>query len=283
MTGARVYVALAALLFSTGGSAIKLSSLSNLQIAGLRSGVAAAVLVALVPSWRFFHARALLVGAAFAATMILFVTANTLTTAANAIFLQTTAPLYVLILGPLLLRERPRRVDLTVAAMIGVGALLFFVGQQAPLATAPNPTAGNLLAAASGVTWALTVVGLRWLSRDSRMSDAAGTAVVLGNILAFLLCMPFAWPLSDASVTDWAIVLYLGGFQIGLAYVCLVRGVREARAFDVALILVLEPILSSLLAWVVHGEMFGVWAAVGATIIVLGLLVQAAETARAPE
>ena len=283
MTGARVYVALAALLFSTGGSAIKLSSLSNLQIAGLRSGVAAAVLVALVPSWRFFHARALLVGAAFAATMILFVTANTLTTAANAIFLQTTAPLYVLILGPLLLRERPRRADLTVAAMIGVGALLFFVGQQAPLATAPNPTAGNLLAAASGVTWALTVVGLRWLSRDSRMSDAAGTAVVLGNILAFLLCMPFAWPLGDVSVADWAIVLYLGGFQIGLAYVCLVRGVREARAFDVALILVLEPILSSLLAWVVHGEMFGVWAAVGATIIVLGLLAKAAETAISPE
>lgn len=283
MTGARVYVALAALLFSTGGSAIKLSSLSNLQIAGLRSGVAAAVLVALVPSWRFFHARALLVGAAFAATMILFVTANTLTTAANAIFLQTTAPLYVLILGPLLLRERPRRVDLTVAAMIGVGALLFFVGQQAPLATAPNPTAGNLSAAASGVTWALTVVGLRWLGRDPRMSDAAGTAVVLGNILAFLLCMPFAWPLGDVSVADWAIVLYLGGFQIGLAYVCLVRGVREARALDVALILVLEPVLSSLLAWVVHGEVFGVWAAVGATIIVLGLLAKAAETAISPE
>jgi len=283
VTGARVYVALAALLFSTGGSAIKLSSLSNLQIAGLRSGVAAAVLVALVPSWRFFHARALLVGAAFAATMILFVTANTLTTAANAIFLQTTAPLYVLILGPLLLRERPRRVDLTVAAMIGVGALLFFVGQQAPLATAPNPTAGNLSAAASGVTWALTVVGLRWLGRDPRMSDAAGTAVVLGNILAFLLCMPFAWPLGDVSVADWAIVLYLGGFQIGLAYVCLVRGVREARALDVALILVLEPVLSSLLAWVVHGEVFGVWAAVGATIIVLGLLAKAAETAISPE
>ena len=283
MTGARVYVAMAALLFSTGGSVIKLSSLSSLQIAGLRSGVAAAVLVALVPSWRFFHARALLVGAAFAATMILFVTANTLTTAANAIFLQTTAPLYVLILGPLLLRERPRRADLTVAAMIGVGALLFFVGRQAPLATAPNPTAGNLAAAASGVTWALTVVGLRWLGRDSRMSDAAGTAVVLGNVLAFLLCMPFAWPLGDAGATDWAIVLYLGGFQIGLAYVCLVRGVRGARALDVALILVLEPVLSSLLAWVVHGEALGVWAAVGATFIVLGLLVQAAETARAPE
>ena len=98
--GAHIYVVLAALLFATGGAAIKLSLLSNWQIAGLRSGIAATVLVALVPAWRGFDIRALLVGVVFAVTMILFVTANTLTTATNAIFLQTTAPLYVLLLGP---------------------------------------------------------------------------------------------------------------------------------------------------------------------------------------
>jgi len=281
LVGPRVYVALAALLFSTGGTAIKMSSLSSLQIAGLRSAVAAAVLVALVPSWRRVDGRSLLVGAAFATTMILFVTANTLTTAANAIFLQTTSPLYVLVLGPPLLRERPRRADLPVAVMIGTGALLFFVWADTPLASAPNPVAGNLAAAASGLTWALTVVGLRWLRRGkSRISDAAGSAVMMGNTLAFLICAPFAWPLASASATDWAIVLYLGVFQIGLAYVCLVRGVRGAPALDVALLLVLEPVWGTLLAWAVHGEMLGAWAAIGAFIILLGLVVQSAETVR---
>ena len=133
LVGARIYVALAALLFSTGGTAIKLSLLSSWQIAGLRSGIAATVLAALIPAWRGFDPRALLVGVAFAATMILFVTANTLTTAANAIFLQTTAPLYVLLLGPLLLREPLRRTDLPVMALLGAGAALFFVGVERPL------------------------------------------------------------------------------------------------------------------------------------------------------
>ena len=282
--GAHIYVLLAALLFSTGGAAIKLSLLSSWQIAGLRSGIAATVLVALVPAWRGFDVRALLVGVALAVNMILFVTANTLTTATNAIFLQTTAPLYVLLLGPLLLREHLRRTDLPVVALLGAGAALFFVTAEPPLATAPSPVAGNITAAASGVTWALTVVGLRWLGRVSSTPgrDPAGIAIVLGNTLAFLFCLPFAWPLVSATTIDWAIVGYLGVFQIGLAYVCLVRGVRGTRAFDVALLLVLEPVLSTLLAWAVHNEVPSTWAAAGSVVIVLGLILHAAQTAEPP-
>ena len=279
--GAHIYVVLAALLFATGGAAIKLSLLSNWQIAGLRSGIAATVLVALVPAWRGFDIRALLVGVVFAVTMILFVTANTLTTATNAIFLQTTAPLYVLLLGPLLLREHLRRTDLPVVALLGTGAALFFVTAEPPLATAPSPVAGNITAAASGVTWALTVVGLRWLGRISSTPghDPAGIAIVLGNTLAFVFCLPFAWPLVGGTPIDWAIVGYLGVFQIGLAYVCLVRGVRGTRAFDVALLLVLEPVLSTLLAWVVHNEVPSTWAAAGSVVIVLGLILHAVQAA----
>ncbi len=292
LAGARTYAAVAALLFSTGGAAIKLSPLSSWQIAGLRSGIAAVVLVALIPAWRRIDPRAVLVGVAFAATMILFVTANTLTTAANAIFLQTTAPLYVLLLGPLVLREPLQRNDLSVVALLGAGAVLFFVGVERPLATAPSPAAGNVTAAASGVTWALTVVGLRWLgrvpsgpSRDAVVpagADPAGAAVVLGNALAFVFCLPFAWPLSNATAVDLTIVAYLGVFQIGLAYVCLVRGVRGARAFEVALLLVLEPVLSTLLAWAVHSEVPSRWAAAGSVVIVLGLLLQAAPSTKPP-
>jgi len=279
--GAHIYVVLAALFFSTGGAAIKLSLLSSWQIAGLRSGIAATVLVALVPAWRGFDVRALLVGVVFAVTMILFVTANTLTTATNAIFLQTTAPLYVLLLGPLLLREHLRRTDLPVVALLGAGAVLFFVTAEPPLATAPSPVAGNITALASGVAWALTIVGIRWLGRVSSAPgrDPAGIAIVLGNTLAFVFCLPFAWPLVGGTPIDWAIVGYLGVFQIGLAYVCLVRGVRGTRAFDVALLLVLEPVLSTLLAWVVHNEVPSTWAAAGSVVIVLGLILHAVQAA----
>ena len=221
---------------------------------------------------------------ALAVNMILFVTANTLTTATNAIFLQTTAPLYVLLLGPLLLREHLRRTDLQVVALLGAGAALFFVTAEPPLATAPSPVAGNITAAASGVTSALTVVGLRWLGRVSSAPgrDPAGIAIVLGNTLAFIFCLPFAWPLVSATSIDWAIVGYLGVFQIGLAYVCLVRGVRGTRAFDVALLLVLEPVLSTFLAWAVHNEVPSTWAAAGSVVIVLGLILHAAQTAEPP-
>ncbi len=286
--GARLYIGAAALLFSTGGAAIKLSTLSSWQIAGLRSGIAALVLAALIPSWRRIDLRVLPVGVAFAATMILFVTANTLTTAANAIFLQTTAPLYVLLLGPMLLGEPRQRADVPVVALLGAGALLFFVGAETPLDTAPNPVAGNLVGAASGVTWSLTVIGLRWLARDATNADAgapatgrgdpAGAAVLVGNVLAFAFCLPFAVPFSGGVAVDWVVIVYLGVFQIGLAYVCLVRGVRSARALDVALLLVLEPVLSTILAWAVHGEVPGAWAALGCTVILAGLLFQASQT-----
>src|SRR2546425_10171933 len=109
----RIEILAAAALFSTGGAAIKACSWSGWQVASFRSGIAAlAVLVMLPAARRLPSGRALAVGAAYATTMILFVRANKLTSAADAIFLQSTAPLYVLLLAPLLLRERARPRDL---------------------------------------------------------------------------------------------------------------------------------------------------------------------------
>ncbi len=208
----RFYVLAAAVLFSTGGAAIKLVALSSWQIAGFRSGIAALALWLAIPAWRrFWEPRALVVGCAYAATMILFVTANTLTTAANSIFLQTTAPLYVLLLAPRLLGERNRPSDIAVAGMLAVGLALFFVGSEAPFSTAPEPLRGNLVAAASGVSWALTLLGLRWLAREgpAASSDATGAAIVAGNGLACGVCLPFALPVLESAALDWALVGYL--------------------------------------------------------------------------
>ena len=130
----RAQVALAAALFATGGAAIKWTTLSGLQVAGLRSGLAAAALALFVPAWRRHWTRAsLVVGAAYAVTMILFVVANKLTTAANAIFLQATAPLYVMLLAPRLLGESPARGDRISALLLALGMALFFLGHDLAL------------------------------------------------------------------------------------------------------------------------------------------------------
>src|SRR3954452_11794857 len=145
----RLLLVTAAVLFSTGGAAIKAVTLTGWQVAGFRSGIAAVVLLAVIPearrgwSWRIVP-----VAAAYAATLLTFVLANRLTTAANAIFLQSTAPLYVLLLSPLLLHEPIRRADVLYIAAVLAGISLFLIGAQPAIATAPDPRGGNAIALA---------------------------------------------------------------------------------------------------------------------------------------
>ena len=266
-TSARARLGFAALLFSTGGAAIKAAAFNGWQIASFRSGIAALVLWLFVPAarrgwtWQTF-----LVGVAYASTLVLFVLANRLTTSANTIFLQSTAPLYVLVLSPWLLRERVRPADIGFMAAVGAGLVLFFLGAQAPLATAPDPLRGNVLAAASGVTWALTVCGLRWMGRGDAENAAIG-AVVVGNGIAFFAALPLALPLAAHAAGDWAVILYLGVFQIGLAYALVTTALRRLPAFEASIILLIEPAFNPLWAWVVHGEVPGAWALAGGALI----------------
>lgn len=268
----RLQILGAALLFSTGGAAIKATALTSWQVASFRSGVAAAAVLLLLPAARRgWSWRVLPVAAAYAATMILFVASNKLTTSANAIFLQSTAPLYILLLGPLLLKEPLRGRDGAFMAALAGGLLLFFVGgTEAAQATAPDPRAGNLLATASGVCWALTVVGLRWLgsrAREGKGEDATMPTVVAGNALAFLACLPMALPAGNAGAADWAVIAYLGVFQIGAAYVLLATGLRHVPALEASMLLLLEPALNPVWAWLVHGEAPGPWSIAGGALI----------------
>lgn len=264
----RVAILGAAVLFSTGGAAIKATALSGWQVAGFRSAIAAAALVALLPAARRgWNLRVVAVGIAYAATMILFVLGNKLTTAANTIFLQDTAPLYVLLLGPWLLAEPIRRRDLGLMAAIAAGMALFFVGLPPATAIAPNPFAGNLCAAAAGLTWALTILGLRWLGRGTSAAGASTAAVACGNLIAAAAALPLAFPVAAARPVDWGLVVFLGLFQIGLAYVLLTRGVRRVPALETALLLLAEPVLNPIWTWLVHGETITAAGAVGALLI----------------
>ena len=269
--GARLQVVAAALLFSTGGAAVKATALGPWQIAGFRCLIAALVLVVILPATRRRWSRGtLVVAVAYALTLVLYVLANRLTTATNSIFLQYTAPLYVLLLSPWLLGERIRRRDGFFMLALAAGMVTIFLGVEAPLATATSPVAGNVVAAVTGLTWGLTLLGLRQL--EAAGSGGAPAAVLAGNGLAFLMCLPFMGSLGESVPGDWLPVIYLGVVQIALAYVFLTRALRHVRALEVSLLLLLELLFSPFWAWLLHGEMPGSWAVAGCGIILLATL-----------
>lgn len=277
----RLQLLAAALLFSTGGAAIKATTLSGWQVAGFRSAVAAVAIYLLMPAARRgWTWHVLPVGVAYASTLVLFVTANKLTTSANAIFLQSTAPLYMLAFGPLLLKEPVRRRDLALMAPVALGLALFFVGAQSPLHTAPDPRTGNLVAVASGATWALTLVGLRWMGNRAGGEGSALPTVVAGNLIAFFACLPAALPVVGAGPADWAAIAYLGVFQIGAAYVLLTSGIRHVPVLQASVLLLLEPTLNPVWAWLVHGETPGAWSIAGGALILGATLFRTVADAR---
>jgi len=272
----RIQVLAAALIFSAGGAGIKACELTPWQIASFRSGIAALVVFLLMPeARRGWSWRVVVAGLPYAATVLLFVLANRLTTSANTIFLQSTAPLYILLAAPLLLRERNRPVDLAVMGLIAAGLALFFVGVDAPRRTAPDPVAGNLLAVLGGVAWAFTIMSLRWMGRGSgdHRGSAAG-AVVSGNITAFLIGLPLALPVTRFTPMDGAVLAGLGVVQLGIGYVFMTKASRHVPAFETSVLLLVEPALNPIWALVINGEIPGPWSLAGGGVILAATLLK---------
>jgi DME family drug/metabolite transporter len=269
---ARLGVIGAAAIFSTGGAAIKLTTLSGFQVACLRSGIAAVTVLLLAPeSRRGWTWRTWVASIAYAACLTFFVLANKLTTSANTIFLQAAAPLYLLLLGPWLLKEPVKRSDLGVLALMGLGLASVFLGTDAPARTAPNPALGNIFALLSGITWAFLVIGLRWLGRaeaaEGHEAPSPTTAVVLGNLIAAGATLPFALPFVAVTGVDILTVTFLGVFQIGVAYLLLGRALKHVGALEASLLLMVEPALNPIWSWAIHGETPGPWALLGGGMI----------------
>lgn len=269
MLSPRARIAIAALLFSTGGVAIKAADFGAWQIASFRSGVAALTLLVLIPNARRgFGWKPLLVGVAYAATLVSFVLANRLTTSANAIYLQTTAPLYLLLLGPWLLREPIRRRDLPIIVAVLSGLVLVFLGGDAPSTTAPDPARGNVIAVGSGVSYALLLTGLRWLGRDGDAGGRGIAAVILGNAVACLATLPMALPVGGHPLAAWGIIGYLGVFQIAGAYVLVTTGIRTVPALEVSLLLLVETACNPLWSWWLLHEVPSLLALIGGGVII---------------
>jgi DME family drug/metabolite transporter len=248
---------LTAALFASGGALLKLCEFPSLQRAGIRAGIAALALFVLLPAARRWPTRGMLwLAPAYFGATVLFVVANSLTTAANAIFLQSAAPLWIVLFGPLLLHERPSRTDLVTLLGVGGGMALFFLAPATVLATAPEPRLGDWFAIASGLSYALLLMGMRALSR--RGGDQQCAAIAWGNLLtcptALLLMPAFGQPWLAGSPRDWLTIGILGVFQVGLAYAILVRTIALVPALRASLVMMVEPVLNAVVSWLVHGE-----------------------------
>jgi DME family drug/metabolite transporter len=263
-----LFVFAAALLWSTGGLFIKWTSLSGLELSFCRSFFAA-ITIAVITRHEGFGLNRLSAVASvlYAVLLILFVMATKETTAANAIFLQYTAPVYLLILEPLIYKERFRPRDL-VTVLVCVGAMaLFFVGQLRP-----EDVTGNLFALASGFCFALYFLMLR--HPKAREVNRA-SSVIYGNILAVIITAP--WGLAaipHLTRHDFLSVAYLGVIQLGIAYafftIAMARGVRS---LDAGIVCYIEPVLNPVWVFLVIGEQPSSWALLGGAIIIIAVII----------
>jgi len=171
---------------------------------------------------------------------------------------------------------------LGLAFLVGVGAglILCVMGQPEPTTTAPDPVRGNILALVCSITWALTLLGLRYIQRDQTHTSAGLSAVTLGSFFASVAAWPFAWPLPAASAVEWATVAYLGVCQVGLAYVCLTAAMRVLPALEVSLLLLIEPVLNPIWTWMIHGEQPGTYTIIGGAVIIAATAIKTAYDAR---
>jgi len=254
---AAILLVLCAVLWSTGGLLIKWIAWPALAVAGMRSAIAAIVLLLVLRQWRTRWSWWLGSGAlAGAASMLGFVVATKLTTAANAIFLVYTAPLYVALLSPWVLHEPIRRGDwLTLLlALLGLGCFCF---EQLTL----EGWVGNLCALGSGLATAWLVVCLRKQAATSPLS-----MLVLANVLVAIVGVPWMFTAMPDRMS-WGLLLIAGVGQLGLPLVLYGKAIPHVRAMEAVLIPVLEPVLNPIWVLVFVGEVPSGWALLGGVIV----------------
>jgi len=260
----------AAVLWSTGGLFIKSVDWDPFAIAGTRSAIAALVVLMYLrrPKIRWSLPQ-FLGGAAYAATVVLFVLANKLTTAANAIVLQYACPVYVALLGAVFLGERvSARAWITVAVTLG-GIVLFFLDRLSP-----GGFTGNMLAVVSGMSLAVLVICLR------KQKDGSPTeSILLGNLFAVLVCLPFMFR-SAPSLRGMAALAFLGVFQLGFSYIIYSRAIRQVPALQSIIVPIIEPVLNPVWVFLFVGEAPGPWAVAGGVIVIAAVVVYSALEAK---
>jgi len=259
----------AVLLWSTGGIFIKLTDLNAFAVNAGRSFLAALVVAVFTYKKGLrLDKFAVLTSLLYAGTLSCFVYATKTTYAANAIFLQYTAPIYILILSPLMLKEKFRFLDLLTVIACLIGMSLFFLESDSGVSTAPNVFLGNLIGLLSGLFFGLYFVFLR--HPESLKNPNAALSVFYGNLLVVLIMIPFlvqAPPKPD--LKDIFAIGFLGVFQIGLAYILFTEGIAKGvRSLDASIIGFIEPLLNPIWVFLFLGEVPSKWALIGGVVII---------------
>jgi len=259
-------MAICALLWSAGGLLLKSVDWHPLAVGGGRGLIAAAFLMLALRRWRIRFTPVMLGAAlAYAGTTLLFASATKLTTAANAILLQYTAPVYIALLGSWFLGERATRIDwITIGVVLG-GMALFFFDQLSAAGFL-----GNMLAIASGVAFAAMTLLLR-KQKDASPADS----LILGNLLAGGIGLWFMCTSPLPGLTGWAALLALGIFQLGLSYLLYASAIKRITALEAVLIPVIEPILNPIWVMLALGERPGPNALLGGAIVLGAVTVRA--------
>ncbi len=261
-----IFLVLTAILWSSSGLLVKIISWQPLSILSGRSILSSVVFwIFLKYPTRFNWTRLQVTGAvAYVGAQIFFIMATKLTTAANAIFLQYTLPIYIVLFGYWFLNERPQRADWISLIVIFAGLFLFF-GDDLNF----DGFSGNILAIVSGMAMALLMLCMR-----KQKDGTPANTILLGNILGAVIGLPFLFQ-ESYSLPNLGIIAYLGIFQIGLSFVLYSIAIKQVQALEATLILTLEPILNPLWVFLVIGETPGKLALIG------GMFVIGAVTARA--
>jgi drug/metabolite transporter (DMT)-like permease len=266
-----VFLLITAVLWSTSGIFLKILNWQPIAVLAGRSlfsGLVFLVYLRRIPRrftrWQWVAALSSVL------TQFLFITATQMTTAANAIFLQYTAPIYILLLGYWFLREKPSRADWVAMLVIFAGLGLFFGDSLSP-----GGFTGNLLAIISGVTMALMTVAMR-AQKDGSPAESFLLANMLGLLLGGYFIFQQPW-----TVANWAGIAYLGIFQIGLAFLLYSIAIKVIPALETTLIGTLEPILNPIWVFLFIGEMPGPMALIGGLVVLVGVTISSIASARA--
>lgn len=256
----------AAVLWSLAGIMIKWIQATPMAIAGMRSGVACLVVLAFIGRPRFTWSVSQVGGAlSYAATVTVFVFATKLTTAANAILLEYTAPIYIALMGSWFLGERTKPSDWLMITTCIAGMILFFFDSLGP-----GQLIGNLLGVLSGITFAFLAIFLRKQKAVSNLES-----ILLGNALVALVGIPFLI-MDPPDLRSLSALTLMGAIQLALPYVLYAKAIRHVTALDSILVPIIEPLLNPLWVFLLIGERPGMWAVIGGIIILSAVTIRSA-------
>ena len=251
----------ASLCWSLGGLCISFIPWGPMSIIGIRALLGAIVLVISQRSLKIKFSKGNIIAAlCLSVTTILFVFANKLTTAAAAILLQYSAPIFIILVELIFYKKKPKLSEILVVSVTLMGMLLFFADKLGE-----GNMLGNILAIISGMSYAGVFVC------NNRKDVDTKEAILLGFIINVTIGLPFAFFQVTADLTAWIFMLILGIVQVGLAYICFSEGIKHTSALLACLITAMEPILNPLWVALVIGEIPGVFSIIGGVIILLAI------------